>query len=156
MTIEVKKMPARRVAAVPHVGPYTGISQAFERLDTIANQRGLFDLAGAALLGIFYDDPRSTPPEQLQSAAGITVPDDLVLPDGLEERTLAAGRYACTTHVGPYEQLGTAWQRLMDWLPSNGYQPGPAASYEVYRNTPMNTPPEQLVTELYLPVGSGT
>ena len=41
----------------------------------------------------------------------------------------------------------------MEWVQANGYRPGAGPSYEVYRNTPMKTPPDRLVTELYQPLG---
>jgi AraC family transcriptional regulator len=34
----------------------------------------------------------------------------------------------------------------------SGHRVGTGWSYEVYRNTPMNTPPEQLHTDIYLPI----
>jgi AraC family transcriptional regulator len=38
------------------------------------------------------------------------------------------------------------------WLPKSGHRVGKGASYEVNRNTPENAPPEELRTELYLPI----
>jgi AraC family transcriptional regulator len=56
-------------------------------------------------------------------------------------------------HRGPYETLGDTWARLRgEWVPASGRRIGPGASYEIYRNNPTNTPKEQLVTELYVPV----
>jgi len=153
MTVEIKQMPELRVATVRHVGPYNQISQAFERLAAIAGPAGLFAQPGAAMVGIYHDIPDTTPQDQLRSDAGIVIPEGGPLPDGLAEERLPAGRYACTLHVGPYEQLGDAWARLMgEWLPASGHRIGPAASYEIYHNTPAEVRKEDLRTELCIPL----
>ncbi len=52
-----------------------------------------------------------------------------------------------------YATLGDSWARLMgEWLPKSGLRVGEGAAYEVYRNTPENTAPEDLRTDLYLSI----
>ncbi len=152
MDVEIKEMPELRVAAVRHVGPYDRIPDAFTRLGMIAGRAGLF--AGPpTMLAIYYDDPESTPAEQLRSDAGLVVPEDASLPAELTEQRLGAGRYACTVHVGPYERLGETWARFMgEWLPASGYRLGEGVSYEIYVGNPMTAPNEEPRTELYIPI----
>jgi AraC family transcriptional regulator len=155
MDVEIKDMPDLRVVAVRHVGPYNQIPQAFGRLGQIAGPAGLFSQPGAAMVAIYHDDPESVPQDQLRSDAGIVVPENAALPRGLEEHHLAAGRYARTVHIGPYEQLGDTWARFMgEWLPSSGHRVGNGASYELYRNDPRTTPKEDLRTDLYVPLAA--
>jgi AraC family transcriptional regulator len=46
-----------------------------------------------------------------------------------------------------------AWARLMgQWLPRCNERLGEGVTYEIYVNTPMEVPKEQLATELYLPL----
>ena len=152
MTVEIKNVPDLRVAALRHTGPYNQIPIAFAELNKIVEPTGLVT-PDTALLAIFHDDPETTPQEQLHSEAGITVPQDARLPAELVEEHIPAGKYACTVHVGPYERLGDTWARFMgEWLPASGHRVGPGASFEIYRNTPMTVPKEQLVTELYVPI----
>ncbi|MCY1004512.1 AraC family transcriptional regulator [Nannocystis pusilla] len=121
MHVDIETKPALRVATVTHVGPYNRISEAFARLGALAGPAGLFATPAAAMVAIYYDDPEVTPPEQLRSDAGLVVPEGVDLPAGLGEQRLPAGRYARTTHIGPYTQLGDAWSRLMgEWLPRSG------------------------------------
>ena len=64
-----------------------------------------------------------------------------------------AGRYARTTHRGPYDTLPNTWRQLMgEWLPRSTHRAGDGPSYEVYRNNPMNTKPADLITDLYVPL----
>ena len=153
MNVEISEMPDVRVAGIRHVGPYNQIGPAFGRLGAIAGAAGLFQQPGAAMIGVFHDMPQSTPSDQLRSDAAIIVPNGVTLPDGLTEQRLPAGRYAHTAHVGPYEQLGEAWARLLgEWLPASGHRIGTGATYEVYRNNPTSVPKEELITELYIPL----
>jgi AraC family transcriptional regulator len=152
MNVEIKEMKELRVATVEHVGPYNRISEAFARLGQIAGPAGLFG-PGAAMLGIYHDDPETTEAAELHSEAGITVSPNVELPRELGEARLPAGRYACTIHKGSYEGLGDTWARLMgEWLPRSGERIKDSASFEIYRNTPENTPKERLETELYIPL----
>ncbi|MGE6757824.1 AraC family transcriptional regulator [Corallococcus interemptor] len=153
MDVVLKQMPALRLATVPHVGPYSRISEAFQKLGQLAGAAGLLRQREVTMLGVYHDVPETTPQEQLRSEAAVVVPEEAVLPEGLGERRLAAGRYASTVHVGPYTELGDVWGRLMgQWLPDSGHRVGEGVSFEIYRNTPMEVPPAELRTELYVPL----
>lgn len=153
MHVDIKDMPSLRVATVRHVGPYDLIPQAFERLAAIAGPAGLFGRPGVVLMGLYHDDPDSVPAEKLQSDAALVVPDDLAIPAGLTEARVPAGRYACTLFIGPYEQLGEVWGMLKHaWLPASGNRGRAGVSFERYLNTPGEVPPEELKTELCMPV----
>lgn len=39
-----------------------------------------------------------------------------------------------------------------EWLPQSGRRVGAGVSFEIYRNTPMDTPEDALITELYVPL----
>jgi AraC family transcriptional regulator len=152
MNVTIEDMPELRVAAVHHVGPYNQIADAFERFGAIAGPAGLLR-GDTMMLAIYYDDPEATPAEQLQSDAGVTVPDGVPLPGDVIEKRLPAGRYARATHIGPYTKLGDAWSRFMgEWLPKSGNRVGNGSSFEIYRNNPMNAAPDELRTDLYLPI----
>jgi len=153
MQVEIRQYPALRVGTVRHIGPYLQINHAFARLGELAAPARLFERPGAQMVALFYDDPDTTPAEQLRSDAAVVVAPDVELPNGLTEQCIAAGDYASTTHVGPYETLGDTWARFMgEWLPASGRRIGDGVSYEVYHNTPMDTPKEQLRTEIRIPL----
>jgi len=151
MNVEIKELGERRIATLPHVGPYDQISEAFVRLGAIARKKGLEGRA-TQMLAVFHDDPTTTPPAELHSDAGLVVPPEAEIPKGLGELRLPPGRYACTMHVGPYEELGEIWERFKSEVPRTGHRMTDGLSYEVYRNTPETAPKEKLETELYIPV----
>ena len=153
MNLEVKTASAMRLAAVPHTGPYHLIGPAFHTLGGIAGPAGLFGRPGAMMVGIYKDDPTTTPADQLRSAAGVVVAEGETLPDGLVEERVPGGRYACVVHLGPYEQLGSTWMQIRtQLLPASGHRRRPGTSYEIYWNDPSQVPPAELKTEIRVPI----
>jgi AraC family transcriptional regulator len=152
MHVEIKHLQELRVASLRHIGPYNRISEACARLGEIATAAGIVD-DSTLLLAIYHDDPETTPAAELHSEAAIRVSPDARIPAELGERRIAAGRYAVTTHLGPYEQLGDVWPRFLgEWLPRSGERMSDGVSFEIYRNTPAEVPPPELRTELYIPL----
>ncbi len=150
--VETETHPARRVAAVPHRGPYPEISRAFAALGTILHSRGLVGEA-RGMVAIFYDDPSAVAKAELRSHAGVVVGDHVSLPDPLEEVRLPAGRHAVMHFRGPYAGLPAAYDTLYgSWLPSSGEEPADAPPFEIYHNTPMDTAPEDLRTDICIPL----
>lgn len=153
MQVDLLDLEPIRLACVRHIGPYHQIAEAYGRLGAIAGPAGLFHWPGARLIGIYYDSPEVTPATQLRADAAISVAAGTTVPPGLTEGLIPAGRYARTLHVGPYEQLGDVWSRLMGgWLESSGEQLGNGPTFELYRNDPTTVRPEALETEIYIPL----
>jgi AraC family transcriptional regulator len=145
MDVTIKDQPELRVAGIRHIGPYHEIGREFGKLGSIA---GPAIKPGMMLIGVFHDDPATTPTDRLRSDAAITLPDGAHAPNGLVEHRVPAGRYATTIHVGPYEGLPEAWARLKtEWLPKSGHTMG-HPSCEIYLNNPTNTPKPELRTEI--------
>ncbi len=68
-------------------------------------------------------------------------------------QTLEGGEYAVITHRGPYPRLGETYRWLYGvWLPTSGREPRHAPPFEVYRNSPQETAPEDLLTDIHLPL----
>ncbi len=61
------------------------------------------------------------------------------------------GPTAWLTHTGAYEELGVAYHAVAAWAQQHGHvQRGPLR--ELYRNDPADTPVDELVTEVLLPI----
>nr|WP_272211319.1 AraC family transcriptional regulator [Marinicella sp. W31]MDC2877204.1 AraC family transcriptional regulator [Marinicella sp. W31] len=150
--VELRSMNARRLAGLPHRGSYMDIDKAF------GPAAGLMAAAGAfgpdtEMIGVYYDDPGITDEAALNSFAGLTLPESAEVPEGLESRTVAGGRYAVLTHTGPYAELHKAYHWFYgSWLPAAGQEPADAPPCEIYRNNPRDTPPGELITEICVPL----
>jgi AraC family transcriptional regulator len=148
----LRNEPARRLAALPHSGPYVEISRAFAKLGALAGARGLFG-PGAEMIGVYYDDPHATPAAELRSHAGLTLAAPVALEPPLEEVLLPAGEYAVLVHKGPYAGLQASYDRLYgQWLPASGREPANSPVFENYLNTPGETAPDDLLTEICVPL----
>lgn len=149
---EIRHEPARRIGALPHRGPYNEISRAYDKLGAILGARGLWPLAGA-MVAVYYDDPAATPPAELRSHAGVVFGPDVVLEAPLEVVDLPAGPHAVMRYRGPYSGLGAAYEHLFgQWLRVSGRELADGPVFEIYLNTPMDTAPEDLVTEICVPL----
>jgi predicted transcriptional regulator YdeE len=108
--------------AVPFVGTTTGVTtttfaQIADRIPELVGalvSRGITP-AGAPFFR--YLDLRG---DSMTVQVGVPVPDGAELPDdavpfALESGALPAGRYACLTHVGPFDGLWDATARLLTW-----------------------------------------
>lgn len=151
--VEVREEPARRVVGVAHEGAYHQIGGAFRRLSDIVSERGLWPQVNA-FMGVYLDDPNEVPPSDLRSMAAVSVPEQMPLPDGLEQMHLAGGRHAVLRMSGPYDDLPAAYQWLYgQWLPGSGERLRDAPSLEIYLNDPGSVASAELLTEICVPVG---
>ncbi|MCD1632221.1 AraC family transcriptional regulator [Martelella mediterranea] len=105
------------------------------------------------MVGIYYSDPGLVAEEELQSFAGLVVPAGFTPPAGLTLREIAGGRYAVLRHKGPYAELHKAYGWFYgSYLPANGYEPADAPPVEVYLNNPREVAPQDLLTEICIPI----
>ena len=105
------------------------------------------------VLGIYYDDPSVVAPERLRADACVELRTDASPPPGIVIDKIAAGRYAVYTHRGPYEGLPAAYKVLYGlWLPQSGEDMDDRACMEIYHNSPVDTAPALLLTDVCLPL----
>ena len=153
--VEIRRLPELHGYAVAHTGPYLKVSDAFMRIGAWVMQQGLIG-PGAKMIGIYYDDPDTTPEAQLRAKACFMPADgapDVEPAPPVERATVAGGEYAVLLHTGPYADLKAAYQWLYgDWLRHSGREAANAPPFELYLNSPMDTAPADLRTELYLPL----
>jgi len=69
----------------------------------------------------------------------------------LAKATLPVVTAAVTMHIGPYDDLSHAYAAVYEWANQNGYEPQ-YPMRDIHYNDPSSVPPEQLATEVILPV----
>ncbi len=62
------------------------------------------------------------------------------------------GKLASVMHIGPYDQVGPAYDALTQWVKENGYE-ATGVAYELYYSEP-DTPPQEIRTEIVFPLKS--
>lgn len=89
----------------------------------------------------------------LAEGAGTCTQPAIALTGTLAWQPLAAGRYAVFAHIGPYSTLYQTWRAIYrDWLPAATEQLRDVAPLELMLNSPQDTPPEKLHTEIWIPL----
>ncbi len=152
MQVTIESVLPTRVAFLRHVGPYAACGPTWDRLCTWMGKEGYLG-PGCRIIGISYDDPEATPPDQIRYDACITVDENFKPRDGIGVQTIEGGECARVTHHGPYAELSRTYAGLFgQWLPRSGRHVRNAPCFEVYLNDPGSTAPEDLVTDIYLPL----
>lgn len=153
LTVNIKKLPPLRVACVRHVGPYDQCGAAWEALCAQAGPLGLFGPT-TRFIGLGHDNPQITPPEKIRYDACVTVPDDFAGTPDLPVAIIGDREYATAVVKGPYSLLAAAYAWLAGvWGPDSGRGFAAGPGLEFYLNDPKTTPPDELLTEICLPVG---
>lgn len=150
--VEITTLPGYRLAALPHRGNYMGIGAAFEKASGLLSARGLgAEMRG--MIGIYYDNPAETPVADLNSHAGVILGPQVEIGAPFEELILPPGRHGVLHHKGPYATLEAGYKQLYGgWLPQSGEEPADRPPFEIYLNAPHDTAPEDLLTDICLPL----
>ena len=154
MNVQVAQADPIYVVMMRHVGPYETIGPVFERLLTWVNEQ---KIPVQRTIGIYWDNPDFTDASALRSAACVEVWKGYQLPDhrilNLEQMEIAGGPYAIMRFVGPYEDLGPIWSDFTNHIERNLRRKiAQTPAFEVYVNDASNTPLDQLITDLYMPL----
>ena len=109
--------------------------------------------ADARAFGIFYDDPMAVPEAELRSRACVVVKAAVAVEAPVLQADIPGGRCAVLRHRGPYATMRAAYQWLYGpWLMQSGEEPADAPVFEEYLNNPRDTAPNDLLTDIYLPL----
>ena len=150
--VEIRTLPRMQAATIAHRGPYIEIGRAFETLFGTLGARNLLG-PGQRMFGIYYDDPGSVAEAELRSRAVIVAAKPLPIEPPLEPVTIVGGEYAVLRHKGPYADMRGSYEFLYGtWLPQSGREPADAPCVEEYLNTPRDTAPTELLSDIYLPL----
>lgn len=152
MEARIENVPTERVAFFRHIGPYEQCGATWGKLCGWAGSRGLFG-PNTRMFGVSHDDPEVTPPEKIRYDACIAVGPDFEADGEVSVQEIGGGEYAIGMHKGPYEGMVATYGALMgQWIPQQNRQLGDGPCLERYLNDPNTTPPEELLTEIMVPL----
>lgn len=153
-TIQTKQLPAQQVLSLrrhtelARIGEVMGpaFGQLFAYLGRLAETP-----AGPPLV-LYHGEEFDERDVDLEIAVPVARP--LSGEGELLGRELPAGEAICTLHCGPYDQIGTAYRALGEWMEANDKAPaGPAR--EIYLVGPQQAPsPADYRTEVCWPIGA--
>ena len=92
-------------------------------------------------------------PDKLRTDVCVILPKPAEPRGEIGVKQLPGGKYAVYRYQGSYEHLKSVYDTVYSHLlPEGGYKPADSPGYEKYLNNPANTAPEELMTEIYVPV----
>ncbi len=150
--VRIEERAPMKVAFLRHLGPYEECGPVFEKLVGWAGRSGRLQ-GNPVMLGISHDDPDVVEADKIRFDCCLVVEDDFQSEGEIESQTLEGGSYAVLCHRGPYKELHETYRWLFGvWLPTSGRRVRHAPPFEVYRKNPETTPPEELETDIYIPL----
>ncbi|MFG0257468.1 MAG: GyrI-like domain-containing protein [Phycisphaerales bacterium JB043] len=153
--IRIEKRSAARIACVRHVGPYDQVGSAWAKLMKWGWTKMVFGKPDT--FGLCFDDPDITPGERVRYEACMVV-DAKAKPKGdIEIREIPASSYAVTVHEGSFQTIGLTYSRLFARIATGpidntNCELGDPPSLEKYLADPRKIKPEDMRTEIWMPV----
>lgn len=156
-SIQDKKIVHRNrkwLAYLPHQGSYNEIEFTFNKLvDRLGTLSGNVAPSQPKLCGLFFSDPSTTPRDKLRSIAGCIVSEKQPLPGNVKKFLVKGGTFLSLRYEGCYTDLELVYSWVFsNWLPMTDFIPAHYPIVEEYINSPKNTPPSQLITDIYIQV----
>ena len=148
VTMEVREQQPKQVIYVRLTGAYMALAycEAYvseEKIDTRYME----------YICIYHDDPKVTEPKNLRTDVCFTVPSPAQPRGEIGVKEIPGGKYLIFRYKGPYANLGAVYDTIYGhWIPQGGYTVSNSRGYESYLNSPESTPPEELLTEICIPV----
>ena len=152
MNVTIKHLKPLRVAFMRHTGPYNEVGATWDEFLMHMGKEGLLE-GNQQFIGVCHDDPAITSAKKIRYDACVTVNEEVRANGEIGVQTIAGGDYAVLTHFGPYQKLGVSYSQLLgQWLPRSGRGLRMIPCFEIYFNSPENTEPEDLITDIYAPL----
>jgi len=149
---EIRHMDEMKVIYVQAIGAYKNVGTAWESLCHFAGPRGLLG-PQTKMFGLSHDDPDVTETSKLRYDACIVIDQDMQPEGEVGIKTVRGGDYAVFLHKGAYSDLKRSYNDIFrNWLPQSNRELGDAAPIEIYLNDPEKVKPEDLLTEICIPL----
>lgn len=151
---EVKEIPVREVVYLRLTGDYrlNDYGGTWMRLINFVCEQGL-PMGDVCPVCIYHDDPKVTSPDKLRTDVCMVVPVAVIPKGEFGAKQIPAGRYASFIYKGSYEHLQAVYDTIYaKKIPELGCTLRDEPSYEKYLNDPCHTKPEDLLTEICIPV----
>lgn len=148
-TPTVKEVGGVWYAYMEFTGPYTDMQKQINTFIAEFFGQGLTP-AGPSL-GLYFNSPQEVKPEELKWAFGFIVIPECTPKEPIKKMELKKQQAVVYLHKGPYANLSKSYEIAWKFIKDNGYKViWPV--YDKYLNNPMEVAPENLETEIVIPV----
>ncbi len=145
----VKKFEPVHYVYMETTGSYEKLPAFIEKFADEFTKQGLTPKGN--LMGIYLNSPMQVAEKDLRWQIGFPVDESTKVSEPLQTGKLEWKEAVFYLYKGPYDKVAAVYGKIFTFLFSKGYKPlGPALEY--YLNNPENVEPEDLKTEIYIPV----
>ena len=151
---EIKELPVRNMIYIRLFGDYklNDYCGTWMRLQQFVQEEKL-PMGEVMPYCIFHDDPKVTPIEKLRTDVCMVMPAAVTPKGNIGFKQLPAGRYAIFLYKGSYEHLQSVYDTIYGkYIPEMECTFRDEASAERYLNHPADSAPDELLTEIYIPI----
>ena len=130
-------------------------SEAWDKIINYCMKENRVGCIDAEYISVYLDDPTTTPAEKCRVDVCIAHPVlNGLQPEGeVGVEVIEGGKFIVFLHKGPYTELGQVYEEVYGHLlQENGVEVLPKPMFEKYLNDPALTKPEDLLTELWIPI----
>jgi len=103
--------------------------------------------------GVNWDDPEITSQEKIRYDACISTKINTKIATTFSTKTIFGGKYLCFLYKGDYKNLNFVYNQIFrNWIIKMDFNLREEPTFEHYINNKENTPTEDLLTEIYIPI----
>ena len=150
----IKTIPNKNIAFIRVFGNYEKekIGKAWDTLFRFAKKNNLLNNR-TELYGISHDNPEISKNQNYEYNACIRIEENINPTDKIGIREIKGGKYAVFAFKGEYSNFNVIYQLIFkEWLFKSNYELRNAELFDKYLNTLRDTEPDDLITEIYLPI----
>lgn len=154
VSVEERKETSKQLIYIRLTGAYSELDfcKAWERLYAYVQQEKI-PAGSMDHICVYHDDPKVTEADKLRTDVCLAVPGAVEPKGEIGVKEIPGGKYLVFRYKGPYSNLCAVYDTIFGhWIPEKGYAVGDKPAYELYVNDPRVTAPEELLTDIYVPV----
>jgi len=154
MKVQMVVFPETKVAAIEHFGPPDLEHSTARKLIAWKLEQRLLDPLKYRSYGVHFTDPRTTRPSDHHVDFCLSIDHD-VAPNslGITNKVIPRNRCAFARDIGSRYNNRAAVYLYEQWLPHSGEIPGNFPIIFHYVNVGPNLREEEMITDVYLPLG---
>jgi len=151
--MQTKTLADQKVVFTLKIGPYAdAANRAWFSLMQYGYSNRIIT-SKTTKIGITYDMPEFTHEERIRYCACITVGHNHKAEGDIGTKLIQGGRFATFIHQGPYAELCHTYDYIYkNWYSENKAILGNQPSFSIYLTDPGEVEPENLLTEIYVPI----
>jgi effector-binding domain-containing protein len=150
--VTISEVAAFSYVCLPFVGSYENHEAVIGDFMRLVDEQEV-EFSGP-MIGIYYNSPMDTPEDSLIWEIGFEVPQETEVSDPLIVKKWEFTKAAKAMHIGPYETVDQTYPKIFEFIGKQSMMPtGPIM--ERFLSDPEQVAPEELKTEIWVPVSSG-